>query len=568
MNLDIFKKDDPSGKMCRETYLLKNHNKEYEYIKEYSIENNLNDLPFKEKVYLCINNIKTLPTCKNPNCNKNVKFKNTKLGYLKYCSNKCISSDPNIKEKKERKSLEKWGTKSPAQSKIIKEKIIETNINKYGGRSPMSSKTTQIKSKETLNNNWGVDNPSKSKEISKKRVESFKKNIKKYKESYKKTSLERYGVEHPWSNKKIHQKTIDFFYKSYKDRIIESLNDKSKFIGFKLGDKTNLVFKCNECNQNFEILTYQFYWRSNNNRSLCTKCFPITETSSIAEKELLKFIKDNYNGIILENDKKTIKPYEIDILLPDLNIGFEFNGVYWHSEKFKNKNYHLNKVSKSKEKNIDLITIWEDDWNIKNDICKSFILNKLKKSKKIFARKCIIKVINYIDAKDFLNNNHLQGDCKSSVRIALYHNGDIVALMTFSKLRIALGNESKKGYWELTRFCNKNGYSIIGGASKLLKYFIKNYNPLEVQSYSDNMISNGDLYNTLGFKYSHTSKPSYWYSINGIRYHRYNFQKRKLVEKGADSNKFEHEIMEEMGYLRVWSAGNKKWILKITNQVD
>jgi hypothetical protein len=74
------------------------------------------------------------------------------------------------------------------------------------------------------------------------------------------------------------------------------------------------------------------------------------------------------------------------------------------------------------------------------------------------------------------------------------------------------------------------------------------------------MISDGGLYEKLGFKYSHTSKPGYWYSINGIRYHRFNFRKDKLVSKGADPNKFEHEIMEEMGYLRVWSCGNKKWI--------
>jgi hypothetical protein len=561
MNLSIFNLPDPSGRMSRESYVLKKHKEEYDYIIEYSILNDLKELSFKEKVYLCINNIKNIPTCENPNCSSRVKFKNSSLGYLKYCSNKCISSDPNIKKIKEQRSMEKWGTKSPTQSQTIKEKIIETNKIKYGGNSPMSSKEVQNKSKNTLNKNWGVDNPSKSKQILEKRVESFKGNIKKYRESYKKTSLERYGVEHPWSNKNIHQKTIDFFYKSYKERIIESINDHSKFINFKLGDKTKLIFNCKKCNNNFEILTYQFYWRINNNRNLCTRCFPISDTSSIAEKEILNFIKENYEGIILENDKSVIRPYEVDIYLPELNLGFEFNGVYWHSEKFKNKKYHLNKLNISKENGIDLITIWEDEWNIKRSICESFILNKLGKSKKIFARKCNIRVISYMNSKEFLDDNHLQGDCKSSVRIALYLNNDIVSLMTFSKLRLAVGGRSKESVWELTRFCNKVGYSVVGGASRLLKYFINNYNPVEIQTYSDNMISNGDLYKKLGFKYSHTSKPGYWYSINGIRYHRFNFRKDKLVEKGADKNKFEHEIMEEMGYLRVWSAGNKKWIL-------
>lgn len=560
MNLNIFNLPDPSGRMSRESYLIKNHKEEYDYIIEYSILNNLSDIPFKEKVYLCLNNINKLPICQNPNCNKRVKFKNSTLGYLKYCSNKCISSDPNIKKIKEEKSLEKWGTKSPSQSIIIKDKIIKTNKEKWGGNSPMSSKEIQRKSKKTLNKNWGVDNPAKSKEILEKRVESFKSNIEQYKKSYKKTSLERYGVEHPWSNKKIHKKTIDFFYKSYKDRIIESIKDKSKFIDFKLGDKTKLIFNCDKCSEEFEILTHQFYWRSHKNRNLCTNCFPISDTSSIAEKEILSFIKENYNGVILENDKSIIKPYEIDIYLPELNIGFEFNGVYWHSEKFKNKDYHLNKLNISNNKNIDLITIWEDEWNIKRNICESFILNKLGKSNKIFGRRCSISLVNYMDSKKFLDDNHLQGDCKSSIRIGLYLNDEIVSLMTFSKLRLPIGGKSKEKVWELTRFCNKSGYTVVGGASKLLKYFINNYNPAEIQTYSDNMISNGDLYEKLGFKYSHTSKPGYWYSINGIRYHRFNFRKDKLVKGGADKNKFEHEIMEEMGYLRVWSAGNKKWI--------
>lgn len=565
MNLDIFNKPDPSGKMSRSSYLMKNHQEEYDYIIRYCNKNNIFDVTFKEKVYLSINNIKKIPICKNTNCNKNVKFKNSTIGYFKYCSNKCVSSDPKIKEIKEKKSLKKWGTKSPSQSKKIKNKIIKTNKKKYGGNSPMCCEKILKKSKRKLKENWGVDNPSKSKEILKKRIKSFKNNIDQYKKSYQKTSLKRYGTKHPWSNKEIHQKTINFFYKSYKERIINSIKDNSKFIEFKLGDKTKLLFNCPRCNEDFEILTHQFYWRSNNDRKLCTKCYPISDTSSIAEKEILNFIKDNYNGIILENYKDIINPYEIDIYLPKLKMGFEFNGVYWHSEKFKSKDYHLNKLNLSKQNNIYLITIWEDEWNIKQKICKSFILNKLKESKKIGARKCKVKKINYMDSKEFLENNHLQGDCKSSIRIGLFHKDKIVSLMTFSKLRLPVGGKSKEGIWELNRFCNKVGYSITGGASKLLSYFIKNNKTKEIQTYSDNMISNGELYKKLGFKYKHTSKPGYWYSINGIRYHRFNFRKDKLVEKGADPKKFEHEIMEEMGYLRVWSAGNKKWIYKVNN---
>jgi hypothetical protein len=241
MNLDIFKINDPSGKMSKESYVFKNFKEEYDFI----IENTSNDLPFKERVYLILNKIEK-PKCKNPNCNNPVKFKNSTIGYLEYCSNRCIGLDPNIIKLKETKSIEKYGTKTPAESNKIKEKIKNTNNLKYGGNSPMSSKKIRNKSKETLLVNWGVENPAKSKDIQNKRIESFKKSD--YKENYEKTSLERYGTKHPWMNSEIHQKTIEFFYKDYKKRITESIdNDKFLFIGFEKGDKTNLNFHCKNC---------------------------------------------------------------------------------------------------------------------------------------------------------------------------------------------------------------------------------------------------------------------------------------------------------------------------------
>lgn len=556
MNLDIFKINDPSGKMCKESYVSKNFLEEYEYIiQKINIE-----IPFKEKVYLVLNNIEK-PICKNPNCKTPVKFKNSTIGYLDYCSNKCIGSDPNIIKLKEIKSIEKYGTKTPAESNIIKEKIKKTNNLKYGGNSPMSSNKIKNKSKDTLLSNWSVDNPAKSKEILKNRIESFKNSD--FKENYEKTSLEKYGTKHPWMNNEIHKKTIESFYKNYKKRITDNIdNDKFSFIGFEKGDKTNLNFHCINCKSNFTILTYQFYYRIKNNNSICTKCFPISESSSIDKIELFNLINENYNGKIELNNKNTIKPYEIDIYLPDLKIGFEFNGVFWHSDKFKSKDYHLKKYKKSTENNIRLYTIWEDDWTIKREICESFILNKLGKSIKIMARKTTIKEVDYNTSKEFLDISHLQGDCKSSKRIGLYYENNLVSLMTFSKLRLPLnGKNTDKDSWELTRFCNKKGFSITGGASKLLKYFINNYNPVEIQTYSDNLISDGKLYEKLGFDYKWMSDPGYWYVVNGIRSHRFNWRKSKLIKLGHNSNKTGEEIMAELGYWKIYNAGNKKWIL-------
>jgi len=569
MNLDIFKFKDPSGKMYKESFLSKNYVQEYQYIIDYCVINNISDIAFKEKVYLCLNDIRSVPVCKNINCNNPVKFKNSTLGYYNYCSNRCVGMDPDIIKIKQKKSLEKFGTKTPGESLQIKNKIIKTNNEKYGGNSPMSSKEIRLKYRETIMKNFGVDNPSKSIELVKKRVEAFKSSD--YKETYRRTSLERYGVDHPWSNKEVHSKTIDFFYASYKNRI-ESKLDSNRFIfkEFKRGMSTTLAFHCNDCDEDFDILTYQFYYRVNRGTSICTNCFPISDNSSISQIELYNFIKDNYNDDIILNCKEVISPYEIDIYLPSLKLGFEFNGIWWHSDKFKHENYHLDKLEISSKNGIRLVTIWEDDWVTNREICESFVLNKLNKTKsRIYARNCEIKEISYTDSKLFLENNHLQGDCKSSIRIGLFSNNELVSLMTFSKLRLPLQRkeESRKRdkHYELTRFCNKLNMNVVGGASKIIKYFISKYLPIQIETYSDNLISNGDLYKVLEFEYSHTSKPGYWYVVDGIREHRFNWRKQKLVKMGYDITKTEEEIMSELGYPKVYNAGNKKWIWKSKN---
>ena len=70
--------------------------------------------------------------------------------------------------------------------------------------------------------------------------------------------------------------------------------------------------------------------------------------------------------------------------------------------------------------------------------------------------------------------------------------------MVFGSSRHFVGNGKTK--YELIRFCNKINTNVIGGASKLFKYFIKNYNPNEIISYADKRWSNGMLYNILNFE--------------------------------------------------------------------
>ncbi len=280
---------------------------------------------------------------------------------------------------------------------------------------------------------------------------------------------------------------------------------------------------------------------------LCSICNP---SSSTFEQE----IRDITGGF---SDKTILNGYEIDIYIPDYKLAIECNGDYWYSESTgKDRNYHLNKTNKCLEKGIQLIHIFESSWNEKKDIWISIINNKLGKSNKIFARKCILKEVIKDEEKEFINENHLQGFSGSSICYGLYYNNELVCLMSFGKPRF-----SNKYDWELIRLCTKIGFNVIGGASKLLKHFHKN-NKGSIISYSDRLYSDGGIYKKLGFTFSHYSKPGYFYFKHGKSFNRQLFMKHLLHSKLDifDESKTESENMRLNGFHKVWDCGQGVWV--------
>jgi hypothetical protein len=254
----------------------------------------------------------------------------------------------------------------------------------------------------------------------------------------------------------------------------------------------------------------------------------------------------------------------LNIYLPDLNLGFEFNGLYWHSELFKERNYHQEKTKYFSEKGIRIINIWEDDWDNRRSILESQIRNWLGLTvTKIPARKCIIKNINSTDEyKMFLESNHIQGFASASIKIGLYLGDELVSLMTFDHFEGR--KKMTEGEWNLSRFCNKLNVNVIGGASKLLNYFKVNYKPKRVISFADISWSNGDLYHRLGFYIKYKSRPNYSYLINKSRSNKQKWNKSKLIRMGFDPTMSESKIMEDnFGAYKIFDCGQIKFELLI-----
>lgn len=543
--------DKTNSNSIKESWVVKNLPNLYDFIKD-----RVGDT-ISEKIFLLNNN---KASCKV--CSSDVKFLSYKRGYRQYCSKKCSNNDVDLilskVENYKETCINKYGFESASKSNVVKDKIKkskkltdydivnrkskQTFLNKYGVDNPSKSKEIKDKKEQTNKNRWGVSNPFQSGLI---------------KDKIKKTNLAKYGYYHPVMSVEIQNKIkktniekygTDNYKSSQIDKWNTLISKDSNYIKY-ISHSLHLL-NC-DMGHSYEIKYDNYYHRYKLNLPLCTICNPISELVSSMEKELCNFIESIYHGKVIQNYRDEI---EIDIYLPELKIGFEFNALYWHSEEFKGKWYHLDKTKKFQSKGINIIHIWEDDWIYKRDILESQIRNWLGLTgDKIFARKCQVKeILDNKISNNFLNKNHIQGVDKSFIRIGLFYNNRLVSIMTFDYFEGR--NKMEPGGWNLSRFCNLLNTTVIGGASKLLKYFINIKKPKRIISYAESSWSNGVLYDKLGFSVIGNSDPDYKYVVGNKRFHKSKFRKSNtgISESQLDLNK-------------IWDCGKIKFELIIEN---
>ena len=528
--------EDFNSSNCTERSIKLHYPEFYKYIIEhYDCE------LWPEKLYWYYKGLKEHPKC--PICGKLTRFQNLKQGYREFCSNKCLGKSGDVKVRRKQSIRERYGTDNVMQIKEVKEKHKQTCIEKYGVDNVFKSDIIKEKIRQTNRDNLGVDYPMQSKFVRNKSIE---------------TCLNKYGVEYTGQILDAIEKSKLTFKQNF-------INQHPNFIDY---DEDNIIHKCVNCkcdnctDKIFEIPKYVYYLRTKLQTELCTKLNPVVGYSEFSNSKT--FIElfviellDTYNIKYHTNNRKQIYPLELDVYIPSKNIAIECNGVYWHSDKYKDQKYHYNKFIKCQEQGIQLISIWEDQVINNPEKVKSIILSKLGiYEKRIYARNCIIKEVPSKECNSFLEKYHLQGKTNGSIRLGLYYNDELISIMMFGKGRKCMN--SKIGY-ELYRYCCKEGIQVVGGASKLFKYFLKEYKPESIESFSSNDISNGNLYQQLGFE-KVSDSVGYWYVDKEMnRYHRYKFTKYSLVNEGYDSSKTEFEIMKERGFYRIYDSGQTKW---------
>lgn len=476
--------------------------------------NFLSEATTKQRLFHFLNHITEIQVCK---CGVEVKWNIKDNTYRKYCSSKCAHTDESVKLKTEKTCLERFGVKTNLITTTAKDNYSIKMIKRFGVDNPFKSAEVQQDIKDAIFDKYGVDNVSKLDSV---------------KEKINVTHIERYG--------RIRECQSHFTDESY------SLKYNKQALVELYTPGTSIKDIAEKLNVGHSQLCIQF------------KNLGIEMHQTVGQQQIYDFIKSIYSGEIILNDRKILDGKEIDIYIPLLNVGFEYDGIFWHSQDSSGKtNYHADKDALAVSKGIKLYHILDIEWKTMKELIESRISSIMGTNKTIYGRKTTIKILERKLAHQFFNDNHVQGSAGASFYIGLEFEGNIVAAMSFGKSRY------NSVQFELIRFCNVKGLSVVGGASKLFKYAVKHLNAIEIISFCDIRWGTGGVYHKLGFNHIRDNGPSYIYTN---RYRtlesRIKYQKHKLEKLLPifDKNISEWENMKNNSFDRYWNSGNAVYI--------
>ena len=479
-------------------------------------------------------------------CGKSMKINNFQIGWKEtahWCSLKCRDADP----------------------------LYHEHYKKAIGRVDQSSRVEKMR--ETVKERYGVDHIAKT-DYFKTRMKEFHESVDHapMREKYKATCMERYGVEHYYQSDELKEKNARYRNDpEYQKARVEKMRETNRALyGVENYSQTEEYKKRwkEEISKKVKDTCLERYgapwflesdkfkkWLSNNDGMITAPEYAIH--GLIAE---LGLIAQAHNRTVLPSGK------EIDVWVGEKRVGFEVNGVYWHSswdhesDKVAKKR-HLEKSNWAKEAGIRLVHFTDIEIETKWPIVSSMIKSILGKTdRRIYARKCEVKVIDYQTGHGFLNETHIQGGAPCAIWIGLYHEDELVSVMGFNKARF-----DKNYEWELVRFASALNTTVVGGFSKCLKRFRKLHSG-SVVSYADYSRSNGDVYRNIGFVEKGLSHPSYRWVKGDQLYNRHSFMRRNLArmigEENYNPEETEAENCWRNGYRRIWDCGQIKFVLE------
>lgn len=443
-------------------------------------------------------------------------------GYTPFCGRSCAYTHGTKQESYRQTSLQRYGVTHPMKHESVVAKLKATNIDRHGDSNPM--RWTGAKFLELMQQRHGT---------------SVVRNINGVHEKIAANKLEQ--------TRQLLPQKIAEMEKLFEVQCLSKVEELS----FSRVDDVELTWQ-HRCGRS---------WQSPISFRGIRSCPSCSSGTSRGEQELAKFIETQGLEVQLHR-RDIIAPRELDIYVPALGLALEFDGTYWHNAKFETRERCLDKLERCEKQGLRLITVQEHLWVAKRELVESRLLSIFGTSRRLGARGCKVVELDTAVTKPFLEAHHLQGSARSTVRLGLLHRDELVAVATFGKPRWSSAAE-----WELIRLASKQGVTVQGGASKLIKAFRAQHSGTLI-SYADRCWSTGNVYRQLGFTFSHNTTPSYWWVHHTLgAWSRYQTQKSKLPRLLGDLKKtFYPELSEEdnmrmAGFLPLYDRGNSAWLL-------
>ena len=319
-------------------------------------------------------------------------------------------------------NISQWAKDNPDKIKERSEKISEFYKNNPEAVKSLSKKCSQwckehqeeIRKRAENYSVWYSNNPDKTSQMKEHRTNTLKDNpdimhrvSDKLKQRYIDNPDERKALSD--RVKKWYDENTDHSYlEKFRDIIHE--DDYSYSLSHPV---KHIRTKCPACNEYHYHLFNDVFVNSRQclkygHAPMCEDCRCLL-TSSYAEQEIADYISTFYSGECIRNARNIISPLEIDLYYPDKKVAIEFNGDYWHSEKFKDNKYHRNKYIKCCENDIHLISVFERDWLDNKSFVKDAIMRAFNDQFNITNNDNSDKVslnCDYCNMNDYLKNGY------------------------------------------------------------------------------------------------------------------------------------------------------------------
>ena len=478
-------------------------------------------LDFKERLYWYFNGIKDHPVCKT--CGKPTKFHGPNVGYAEHCCARCTQLDKTVRERNTNTNIERYGKNF---REVIHQRVCKTKEERYGDRNFNNHK----KFVETMVANTGTDNPMK--------VDSIRSKA-------RKTCLERYGSEYYFTSDEGKSRMEEFSRKR--------AETNTRLYGFEYATQNESV---KEKLSRSVMEKYGVPWSCLRDEAHHSR---LESVNSMVFSKLLDDRGIEYEKEIRLEDRSY--DFRIGDTLVEINPSATHNINFNPFDKDRrklliDKKYHKRKSELAIRNGYRCIHVWDwDDY--------SLIADMFCGKEKIHARDCEIKIVESEDTDKFLNNNHIQKTCKGQeIRIGLYLSGELVEIMTFGKPRY-----NKRYQWELLRLCTTRKKLVVGGAERLFKYFIDNWNPESIVSYCDLSKFTGSVYERLGMERSGGKDPSlHWSDMNGKKHYTDSLLRQlgadKLIGTSLGKGTSNSEIMLQNKFVQIYDCGQARYVYK------